>query len=199
MRSSSLVSVLGILDFGITVVALHFLPTGYSPLTEAVSDYGVGAYAAWMDAAFLGLGVGTVALAFALTRLVPSFGPGRIGVVLLGAAGVCIFGTGFFPTDLEGSPAATMGIVHSLLSGVAFFALIFGSFLVSRSFRRVDVLSPFYRSSLVLSIAIVVAFLTALPFGSLFGYLGVGERIFILTFYAWLLLTALRVARLGWK
>lgn len=196
-QTLSIVAVLGILDFGITVVVLHFVPTGYNPLTQAVSDYGVANYAGWMNAAFLAFGIGVVALGIVLLRIAPPPGLGRAGALLLAAAGVCLFAVGFFRTDLEGSPVTTTGTVHTSLSGIAFFALIFGTFILSRRFRRVDLLRPYYRSSLALSIAIAVVFLTVLPVSTVLGYLGVGERAFIATFYAWLLLNSARALRLA--
>ena len=48
-RLLAVVSLLGSVYFGLSVIALHFLPTGYNPVSQEVSDYAVGPFGAWMD------------------------------------------------------------------------------------------------------------------------------------------------------
>ena len=100
----SIVALVGIIYFGCVVAFLHFLPTSYNPVTQAVSDYGVGQYAVLMDSAFFAIGIGTIALAFSLSRFDMLGRLGKVGVLSLSIAGVCFFAVGFFPTDLEGAP-----------------------------------------------------------------------------------------------
>jgi hypothetical protein len=182
------VALAGMIYFGLTVVALHFLPTGYDPMTQAVSDYGVGQYAVWMDLAFFAFGIGIVALAISLARFTISSRLGRVGVLLLSIAGVCTFTVGFFPTDLEGAPLTATGLVHLNLSALAFIALVLGTLILSQSFRRSEVLRRFYKSSTVLSVIVAVAFVIVVIRLS-----GLTERAFILAFYSWLSLTSVRI------
>lgn len=44
------------------LVYLHLAPTGYSPLRNAVSEYGVGAYAHWYQAQAAAAGLAGLAL-----------------------------------------------------------------------------------------------------------------------------------------
>lgn len=185
------IALAGMIYFGLTVVALHFLPTGYDPMTQAVSDYGVGQYGVWMDLAFFAFGIGIVALAISLARFVVSSRLGRVGVLLLSTAGVCTFTVGFFPTDLEGAPLTATGAVHVSLSALAFVALVLGTLILSQSFRQSEVLRGFYKSSMVLSLIVTVAFVIVVIRLS-----GLTERIFILAFYTWLSLTSVRILEL---
>jgi hypothetical membrane protein len=187
-RVSSAVALSGMVYFGLTVVALHFLPTGYDPITQAVSDYGVGRYAVWMNLAFFTFGIGIVALAISLTLFGVASRLGRAGIALLAIAGVCIFTIGFFPTDLEGTPTTATGRVHVNLSALAFIALVLGTPMLSQSFQRSEALKRFYKSSMVLSLIVAVAFVIAV-----IGLSGLTERAFILTFYSWLSLTSFRI------
>jgi hypothetical protein len=187
----------GIIYFGCVVAILHFLPTGYNPVTQAMSDYGVGQYAILMDSAFFAIGIGTTALSLSLSRFDMLGRLGRLGVLSLILAGVCFFAVGFFPTDIEGAPATTIGSMHTFLSAVVFLANIIAALSLSRSFRLSDRLRPFYKSSIILTIAeIVVLIATKAFFDPSSGIRGVVERAFILAFYSWLLLTAIRIHRL---
>ena len=68
------------------LVFLHLAPTGYSPLRDAVSRYGVGAYAPWYQAQAAFCGASAILLAFALRRptqivaLLVVFGVARIAI-----------------------------------------------------------------------------------------------------------------------
>jgi hypothetical protein len=193
----SIVALVGIIYFGCVVAFLHFLPTSYNPVTQAVSDYGVGQYAVLMDSAFFAIGIGTIALAFSLSRFDMLGRLGKVGVLSLSIAGVCFFAVGFFPTDLEGAPLTTIGSIHTFLSAVVFLANIIAALSLSRSFRLSDLLRPFYVSSMILAIIEIVILVAAKAFfDPSSGIRGVVERIFILAFFAWLLLTAIRIHRL---
>lgn len=53
------------------LIVLHFVPTGYNPIRDAVSDYGVGPYRAWFWLQAVAGGLGCLALGIALARLHP--------------------------------------------------------------------------------------------------------------------------------
>jgi hypothetical protein len=192
------VALVGITYFGLAVIILHFLPTDYNPVTQAVSDYGVGRYAAIMTSAFFSIGIGTIALALSLLRFNKLGRLGRFGILSLMIAGACFFAVGFFPTDLEGAPATTIGLLHTSLSAIVFLANILAALCLSRSFRLDESLRPFYKSSIILAIAeIVILVATKAFFDSSYGVRGVVERAFILSFYSWLLLASIQIYRLN--
>jgi hypothetical protein len=194
----SIVALVGIIYFGCMVALLHFLPTGYNPETQAVSDYGVGQYAVLMDSAFLAIGIGTIALVFSLSRLDVSGRLGKMGILSLLVAGVCFFAVGFFPTDMEGVPVTTIGSIHTALSAVVFLANIIAALSLSWAFRHSEPLRPYYMSSMILAIAeVVILIATKTFFDPSSGIRGVVERAFILSFYSWILLTAIRIHRVS--
>jgi hypothetical protein len=197
-RVFPIVALVDIVYFGLAVIILHFLPTGYNPVTQAVSDYGVGRYAAIMSSAFFAIGIGTIALAISLLRFNKLGRLGRFGVLLLMVAGICFFAVGFFPTDLEGAAATTIGSLHTSLSAIVFLANILAALCLSWSFCLNESLRPFYKSSIILAIAeIVILIATKAFFDPSYGIRGVVERAFILSFYSWLLLTSIRIYRLN--
>ncbi len=198
-RLLSSAALAGIVYSGLSVLLLHFLPTGYNPVTQAVSDYGVGQYAVWMDLAFFAIGIGIVALALTLLRFDSSPTFGRIGPVLLGIGGASMFLLGLFPTDLEGAPSTTHGSLHNLLGLVGFLSLIAGTLVLSRRFGRIQSLSKFYKSSVILAIVTAVLFVLLFGFFASVGYFGAGERAFLLALASWLLLTSIRFYRLAGK
>lgn len=121
-RALALAGLLGTAWFILTVTALHLEPTGYNPVTQTVSDYGVGKFAAAMDLGFFSGGAGLFCIALALGS-----GPGRqrgtglrAGATLLLVAGIALFLVGLFPTDLEGTPGTAHGAAHGLLSLAVF-------------------------------------------------------------------------------
>ena len=69
---------------------LHVAPTGYSPVRNAVSEYGIGAYAAWYRAQVRCAAVAAVLLAVGLRH------PARVVVLLCVLAGARL-GISLFP------------------------------------------------------------------------------------------------------
>ena len=83
------------------LVVLHFLPTGYDPVRDAVSDYGVGPYRGWFWLQAVAGGVACLALGIALAQLHP-FTPTQAVVALIVTA-ASRFLIPFFATDQHGS------------------------------------------------------------------------------------------------
>jgi Protein of unknown function (DUF998) len=105
------------------LVTLHLLPTGYNPVRDALSDYGIGRYRGWFWLQVLAGGVACLALAIALAETHPSV-PTLVVVMLLVAA-IARFVLPAFPTDQHGSRFQTpRGSIHMILAIVTFAALI---------------------------------------------------------------------------
>jgi len=168
------------------LVVLHVSPTGYSPVRNAVSEYGVGAYAGWYraQAAFAGLAAACLAAALA-HDLDPV--PRRV-VALLVVFSVARVAIGFFPTDLVGSAERTRtGAVHLLLAAAAFASIAWAASALPRS----------EHGTRWLGYAMVV---TALGTGAAVRsvavrpILGLIERCFYAAFLTWIFLVSLRLA-----
>lgn len=103
------------------LVRVHQLPTGYRPVSNAVSDYGVGRYAGYYRAQATAIGIAAALLAAALMLAVDPE-PGRVIVLLLvfAAARIAIPS---FPTDLDRSRPTRTGRIHILLAAAAFASI----------------------------------------------------------------------------
>ena len=47
MKAFSIIAALATAVQAVALIMLHLLPTGYNPVRDAVSDYGVGRYRGW--------------------------------------------------------------------------------------------------------------------------------------------------------
>jgi Protein of unknown function (DUF998) len=99
----------------ICLVYLHLAPTGYSPLRNSVSEYGVGRYARWY-------GLQAILVGFAAIWLAIALGHPRSVVTLLAVLAAARIAIAWFPTDATSDQPTPRGGVHLLLALVAFTA-----------------------------------------------------------------------------
>ena len=95
------------------LIAVDLRPTGYRPVRDAVSDYGVGAQRAYYRALVTLMGVGAALLLGALAHRggVASAGLGWLGVYAAARLAIA-----WFPTDLPGAAPTAAGRIHVLLA-----------------------------------------------------------------------------------
>lgn len=104
-----------------SIVLLHFLPTGYDPIRNAVSDYGVGRYRIWHGIAVVSLAAAGFATAIASSE---GIRPEPASVIaFLSEFTIARILIPLFPTDLEGQPHTRTGRVHWVLAIVSFGSL----------------------------------------------------------------------------
>ena len=97
---------------------LHLLPTGYRPASNAVGDYGVGAYSGHYRALTAALAYAALLVAADIARTVQPVP--QLLVYLLMTFAAARLAIPSFPADLDrGRPTAT-GRIHLLLAGAAF-------------------------------------------------------------------------------
>ena len=65
-RVLAVLAIVGVADYLLIVAALHFLRPDVNPVTEAISNYGVGTYSSLLTAAVLGSAVAALALTLGL-------------------------------------------------------------------------------------------------------------------------------------
>ena len=106
---------------GAALVYVHTRPTGYDPVRDAVSDYGVGRYRAWYRAAAVTLGSAAILLAVAIAVTVRP--EPVVPIVLLVVFGIARIAVVRFPVDLDRRPPSRSGQIHRLLAAVAFVAI----------------------------------------------------------------------------
>ena len=86
IKAFSIIAALATAVQAVALIMLHLLPTGYNPVRDAVSDYGVGRYRGWFWLQAVAGGVGCLALGIALAQLHP-FTPTQVVVALIVTAG----------------------------------------------------------------------------------------------------------------
>jgi len=147
-----------------------------------------------MTSAFFSMSLGSFALVIGLYRGVSQRARSGIGLVLLGiwAAGVLIAMS--FPIDPEGAPQTIPGTIHRINGPLAFLSLTAGTILVSRRFKQNGLWRPIHRTAVILSLVMLAAFIaTFLNIVTASAFAGLCQRIFLVAFVAWFLLTAARL------
>ena len=168
------------------LVVLHVSPTGYRPVRNAVSEYGVGAYAGWYRAQAAFAGIAAVCLAAALAHDLDPVPRRVVGLlVVFSLARVAI---GFFPTDLVGSAALTRtGAVHMALAVAAFASIAWAASALRASAHGTPWLG-------YVMIVTAVGTAAAVRGAALRPILGLIERGFYAAFLTWIFLVSLRLA-----
>jgi hypothetical protein len=113
------------------LVYLHLAPTGYSPVRDAVSRYGVGAYARWYQAQAAFCGVAGILLAIGVARLAITQFP--MDTRLRGHALLAIVAFGSMTSaairlkpEFHGTPALGYAMLAALLAGMLLRRIAFG-------------------------------------------------------------------------
>jgi len=197
MMATIALSALAALAVAVGAAALlraHLAPTGYSPIRDAVSDYGVGSSSrSYYRVLVVGLGVGALLFAAALWH----YG-GTSGVLWLAAFAVARLAIAYFPTDLPDGRSTATGRVHRFLAIAAFATIAFAAPLVSNSLAEHHVwqgLGGTLRllANLVSFAAIATLFVGVVP-NLRRRIFGLVERAFYAAAIAWLLVGAIGLA-----
>jgi hypothetical membrane protein len=172
-----------------SILLLHALPTGYNPIRNAVSDYGVGKYRVWHRVAVLSLAVCGFALAIASTGTIKPESDIVIGFLVVFAIARVIIP--FFPTDLEGQTFTTRGRIHWALAIIAFASLAFAA-----GFYKGTVLDDAIGTVVVVAASLLIVSLV-LHRRRKIEILGLFERVFYFSMICWLLVTGIELVLLA--
>jgi len=183
--------------FTISVIALHWLQPNLSPLDRAMSDYAHGSQG-WLAATgLIGLGIGSLALTFALARDMRGLGA-RAGQWCLAIWSVCCLAAGTFHDDLPGEPASLSGSIHGTAAMLGIFILPIAAVLIAWSVRRDRPWKDTARylfgvaAAMVAAFVIVnVSFLPVFTSGKAPVLFGLTERLFFFIALSWLALAAI--------
>ncbi len=168
-----------------TLVCVHLRPTGYNPLRDAVSDYGVGPSYPFYRAQTAAMALAAILVAGALAKALDPAPKRAIVLLLVFAAARLAIPS--FPTDLARTQRTRTGVIHILLAGVAFAAIAWAAATLA---ERVD--WPGCRG---FGWAVVVtAVATGLAIRTRFPYFGAVERLFYVATLAWFLFVSLHLA-----
>jgi hypothetical protein len=199
MRAFSIAAALATAVQAVTLIMLHLLPTGYNPVRDAVSDYGVGPYRSWFWLQAAAGGVGCLALGIALAQLHP-FTPTQVVVALIVTAGAR-FLIPFFATDQKGSRFQTLhGTIHMILAVIAFGGLVWAAtglwptlshYPAWRGVQSALTILPWIMLGSVIAVVLAIRGPRLKPF------FGVFERLFYLSSIPWVLIVAIDLARIS--
>jgi hypothetical membrane protein len=134
----AVVAIAGVIYFVVAVVVLHILRPDYDPARRVISNYAVGPYGFLMTIAFLAPAMSQFGLALGLYRGMAIGSRSRIGMMLLGIAGLGDLLSAIFPTDVtpNDTPVTTIGVIHILAGVIGFLCLLVAMFLLSRRFKQ---------------------------------------------------------------
>ena len=197
-RSVNLASIgaAAVLFLGLALIAMHAIQPGLNPATHYVSEYAHGQFGWLVMVAYIAAGAGVLSIAWSAgTKL-----SGKRSVALalcLALVGVGLIATGVTRIDLpaaDGSVASTAsGMAHELAGYVVFLGMLPGAVLVAATFRRDPRLSSAALLAWIFAGSIVVTFVIAVMSQSV-DLIGVGQRIFLTTWVAWLIFVALQLS-----
>jgi Protein of unknown function (DUF998) len=118
LTTAGVVTVVGSACCLVALVALHLLPTGLSPLTNPVSQYGITRYRAGYRVQTIAMGIAALATAVGVAELAISSAGLVVGLfVVFGLARLAI---SWFPMDAPGTTRTETGRRHGLLALAAF-------------------------------------------------------------------------------
>jgi hypothetical protein len=199
MKALSIVAALATAVQAGALIMVHLLPTGYNPVRDAVSDYGVGAYRGWFWLQAVAGGVGCLTLGIALAGLHP-FTPTQVVAALIVTAGAR-FLLPFFATDQHGSRFQTrQGTVHMILAVIAFGGLVWAATGLWSTLRRYPGWNGAEGALTILPwimLGSVIAVVIAIRGPRLKPFFGVFERLFYLSSITWGLIVAIDLARIS--
>jgi len=170
-----------------SILLLHLLPTGYDPIRNAVSDYGVGKYRIWHRVAVLSLAAAGFAIAVASSGTVKPESDLVVGLLVIFAT--VRIAIPFFPTDIEGQTLTTRGRIHWGLAIIAFASLAFAA-----GFYEGTSLDDVVGWIVVVAVCLLIVALALPRLRRVFGLL---ERVFYFSMICWFLITGVELVLLA--
>ncbi len=187
------VAIVGTAVFVVLIAALHFLSPDISPIERPTGEYAVGPFGYLMTAAFVALSMSTWALIIGLRRDLSRPALSRLGLGFLGIWGIGLLVAATFPIDLDGAPQTLAGTIHAINGPLTFLSLIVGTNLVSRRFKQDVRWRPIHRFASVLALIMIAEFVAGGLTAARETGAGIAQRILIVTFATWFVVTALRL------
>jgi hypothetical protein len=188
----AIASLSGTVAYLVILTALHSLPTGYSPVRHAVSDYGVGRYKYLFVAGLHVSSFGVLALSLALLAGVgspplPTHAVLYLTLIPLGRIGMTIF-----PTTLEGERLTRTGLLHYACAVAAFALTYLAISDLTPALRALQpggwAHGPLGWTARIVAPALIIVVITMLP--QLRRIFGLFERVFLVATNVWFALAA---------
>jgi hypothetical protein len=179
------------------LVFLHVAPTGYSPVRDAVSDYGIGRFAWGYRTQVVAIGV---AAAIEAGGFVHDGTAGTAGIGWLVVYAVSRVAIAWAPTDLPDAQRTRTGRVHAILAIAAFTAIAVSTSSIPNDLRGVSSWDSWADPLNTLGTVVVVtavATAIAIVVRPLRGVFGLVERLLYVASLAWLLTAAVAFVAIG--
>ena len=190
--SFALLALVGLAVKFLSIAALHFLRPDVNPVSEPISNYGVGPYGVLLTVADIGSGLATLALLSGLYLGVASPARSYVGLFLLGLYGVSELLSGIFPIDVGGE-TTTVGTIHNIVGNISFFCFPIAAILLSLRMGRDDRWRSLRRTALALSMVVVLTVILTIVGSNLGIGFGVAQRIANVAVLVWMLVVALHL------
>ena len=198
MTGGTVCAAVGLAGTGVGIGAflvLHVLPTGLSPVRDAVSRYGISRYRLGYRILTVGMGAAGIALAIGVALAVPAGTSATGAVAALAVFGVARVVISWFPMDAPGSERTGHGTAHELIALVTFAAIATAAFQLRQVTRAISPGSWAVTAVGVVAwellVAVVATFVT-LRSPDLRRFFGIAERLIYLG--AFVLLVTVAVA-----
>src|SRR3989442_5177593 len=157
---ASYVTLSSVVYYASAIVLLHVLRTDFDPGYRYLSEYARGPYGALMTSTFFALSAGSLALSLGLWRSVSSklrFLPGLLLWLIWACA---VFLAGIYTGDLQGTAPTQIGKIHDQMGMIAFPSATLALPLLSLALRWEKGWPSAWPSTMLLSVAVVVCFLS---------------------------------------
>jgi hypothetical protein len=173
----------------LTLVIVHFLPTGVKPISEAVSDYGVGEYKNFYRLIVFWLGASGLLLSITLGKAI--FPKPTLTILALLVFAAVRWVIIIFPTDLPDAEETDVGSAHVRLAQIAFVSIAIAAAFFPQQVHDDPLWHKYTGLLWVLAAAIAItAFATGLTRSFSKQFFGLAERMLYVSMFAWLITCA---------
>lgn len=190
------IAVAGTLSSLLTLVVLHVLPTGLSPLTNPVSQYGITPYRLGYRVQTISMGVAAIAAAIGVAKLhIPG---DSLVVVLLALSGAARLAISWFPMDAPGAVGTETGRRHGALALAAFAGITLAALRLGSEISGSNLWAQARRPVTGLGIAMLVCLISmgaSRRSDSMRHYFGLVERAFYLAAVGFLFVVGIELLR----
>jgi len=177
------------------LVVLHLLPTGLSPMRNAVSQYGITRYRLGYRVQTIAFAVAGAAAAIGLAEAAPGRARAVIALVVVFAFARLVIS--WFPMDEPGGERSNHGTMHGLIAIVTFLVIAIAALRLGSVAKQVPGWTTLATVSGAIAwvmvaslIAMMVVRRGARETHSTPSYFGAIERVFYLAVVAWLVLVS---------
>jgi uncharacterized protein DUF998 len=186
---SGLITLLGVGVCSVTLVVLHFLPTGLSLFANPVSQYGITRFRVGYRIQTISMGVSAVAAAIGIKEIDIPGSTLVMALLLLSGASRCVIS--WFPMDSPDSILTKTGRRHGVLAIIAFASATIAAIHLGGILENANVWRNTSGAIFGIGIEMLVS-LFAMGIvrhqGKARGYFGLAERAFYLGAVAFLVL-----------